>query len=81
MCKRNGIAHTNESQFYVTLGGPLPFLDNQCVVFGRVVSGFRVFRQIEKMDTNNEKPIPDVQISDAGPYKHENKKVLPRVNK
>ena len=58
MCKRDGVAHTNESQFYVTLGGPLPFLDNQCVVFGRVVSGFRVFRQIEKLDTTNEYPIP-----------------------
>ena len=28
MCKRNGLKHTNESQFYVTTGAPLTFLDN-----------------------------------------------------
>lgn len=28
MCKRSGIKHTNESQFYITMGAPLTFLDN-----------------------------------------------------
>ena len=40
MCKRTGLKHTNESQFYITLGAPLTFLDNHSVVFGRVISGF-----------------------------------------
>lgn len=57
MCKRSGIPHTNECQFYVTLGAPLNFLDGQNVVFGRVIEGFKVFKLIEKMDLiNNEKP-------------------------
>lgn len=60
MCKRNGIANTNQCQFYVTLGAPLGFMDNECVVFGRVVQGFRVFRLIEKLETVNEYPHPPV---------------------
>ena len=28
MCKRNGLKHTNDSQFYITTGAPLTFLDN-----------------------------------------------------
>lgn len=75
MCKRNGIANTNECQFYVTLSGPLPFLDGETVVFGRVVNGFRVFRQIEKLDTTNEYPIPQVVIQDSGLYKIDDKKL------
>ena len=66
MTKRNGIAHTNECQFYVTLGAPLSFLDNQCVVFGRVVQGFRAFRLIEKMDLVDEYPNPAVKITESG---------------
>ena len=41
MCKRSGLKHTNESQFYITTGAPLSFLDNQTVVFGRVISGMQ----------------------------------------
>lgn len=37
MCKRNGLKHTNESQFYVTMSAPLTFLDNKNVIFGRVI--------------------------------------------
>lgn len=56
MCKRSGVPHTNECQFYVTTGAPLTFLDGQTVIFGRVIEGFRVFKLIEKMDCINEKP-------------------------
>lgn len=76
MCKRNGIAHTNQCQFYVTLGAPLSFLDNQTVIFGRVIEGFRIFKLIEKMDTVNEYPNPPVSIAEAGCYSIE-KKALP----
>lgn len=37
MCKRDGLSHTNECQFYVTMGAPLTFLDNKNVIFGRVI--------------------------------------------
>ena len=65
MCKRGGYANTNECQFYVTLGAPLSFKDGKNVVFGRVVSGMRTFRMIEKMDTVNERPNTKVTI-DSG---------------
>lgn len=43
-----GQPHTNGSQFFVTLNA-IPILDKRCVAFGRVVSGMRVFRRIEKL--------------------------------
>jgi cyclophilin family peptidyl-prolyl cis-trans isomerase len=55
MCKRSGLKHTNESQFYITTGAPLDFLDNENVVFGRVVSGMHFIESIEKLETVNEK--------------------------
>ena len=68
MCKRGGIPDTNDTQFYVTTGAPLTFMDGKTVIFGRVVEGFRVFKLIEKMDTVNEKPSPSVTIESAGIY-------------
>ena len=65
MCKRNGLKHTNESQFYITTGSPLTFLDNQNVVFGRVIQGMRAFKLIEKLETTNEKPNEQVKVSKA----------------
>lgn len=55
MCKRSEIKHSNESQFYITTGAPLTFLDNQNVIFGRVISGMQHIEQIEKLETVNEK--------------------------
>ena len=55
MCKRNGKKHSNECQFYITTGAPLDFLDNENVVFGRVVSGMHFIETIEKLETVNEK--------------------------
>jgi len=68
MCKRNGSGHSNESQFYVTMGAPLTFLDNKNVIFGRVIQGMRCLKLIEKLDTLNEKPAESVKIVGAGPY-------------
>jgi cyclophilin family peptidyl-prolyl cis-trans isomerase len=78
MCKRNGIADTNQCQFYVTLGSPLTFLDNECVLFGRIVQGFRVFKLIDKLETINEIPHPPVSIEECGDYKIEQKKLVPK---
>ena len=78
MCKRNGVPHSNNCQFYVTLGAPLSFMDNQTVVFGRVVQGFRVFRLIEKLETVNEYPSPPVLIEESGVYTVESLKMSPK---
>lgn len=57
MCKRSGIKHTNNTQFYITTGAPLGFLDNENVVFGRVISGMHFIESIEKLETVNEKSV------------------------
>ena len=57
MCKRNGIKHTNNTQFYITTGAPLSFLDNENVVFGRVIIGMHFIESIEKLETVNEKSV------------------------
>lgn len=68
MCKKNGLSHTNESQFYVTMGAPLTFLDNKNVIFGRVVIGMRALKLIEKLETTNERPNEPVKVVKAGSY-------------
>lgn len=49
MSKRSGVKHTNECQFYITLGAPLTFLDNVNVVFGRVISGMDTLSKLGDM--------------------------------
>ena len=68
MSKRNGLSHTNESQFYVSMGAPLTFLDNKNVIFGRVIMGMRALKLIEKLECTNEKPNESVKVTQAGPY-------------
>ena len=69
MCKRKGYAHTNESQFYITTAAPLSFMDTKYVVFGRVISGMRAFKIMQKVEIVNEKPAQAVKIVAAGEYK------------
>ena len=71
MCKRNGLKHTNESQFYITTGAPLTYLDGANVVFGRVVSGMNTVRLIEQVETVNERPSDAIKITKCGVYKVE----------
>lgn len=73
MCKRTGLKHTNESQFYITLGAPLTFLDNHSVVFGRVISGFDCLQRIglessylEESFINEEGNPSDVRLVASG---------------
>ena len=68
MCKRGGLSHTNECQFYVTTGSPLTFLDNVNVVFGRVIQGMRAFKLVEKIETTNERPNDAVKIVKTGVF-------------
>lgn len=69
MCKRSGLKHTNNSQFYITTGAPLSFLDNENVVFGRVISGMHFIESIEKLETVNEKSANGpVKIEECGKF-------------
>jgi peptidyl-prolyl isomerase D len=71
MCKKNGLKHTNESQFYITTGAPLSYLDGENVVFGRVISGMQCIRLIEQMETMNERPTEAVKICKTSKYNKE----------
>lgn len=78
MCKKRGYQHTAECQFYVTTAAPLSFLDNKYVVFGRVISGMRAFKMIEKLDIINERPVQTVKIVEAGDF---STKIVPTEKK
>jgi cyclophilin family peptidyl-prolyl cis-trans isomerase len=69
MCKRKSYAHSNECQFYITTSAPLSFLDTKYVVFGRVISGMRAFKIMQKLDIVNEKPMQSIKIVASGEYK------------
>ncbi|KAJ3261739.1 hypothetical protein HK103_004690 [Boothiomyces macroporosus] len=58
--------NTNRSQFFVT-SCPLPHLDGIHVVFGRIVEGEKVFREIESLPVDdNDCPYHPVVIVDCG---------------
>ncbi|KAK4240224.1 cyclophilin-like domain-containing protein [Achaetomium macrosporum] len=56
---------TNGSQFFITTV-PTPHLDGKHVVFGEVLSGKSVVRQIENLRTASDKPTKDAVIADCG---------------
>lgn len=57
--------HTNGSQFYIDLTAS-PHLNASCVVFGRVIEGDEVLKELEKVFTVRSVPVRDVVIADAG---------------
>lgn len=62
----NAGPNTNNSQFFITLK-ETPWLDNKHVVFGIIISGFDLVKQIEQLETNeNNKPNTDVVIIKSG---------------
>ncbi|KAK6430197.1 peptidyl-prolyl cis-trans isomerase cpr6 [Oleoguttula sp. CCFEE 5521] len=57
---------TNGSQFFVTTV-PTPHLDGKHVVFGEVIAGKSIVRQVENGKTGaNDKPEEEVKIEDCG---------------
>lgn len=61
----NSGAHTNGSQFFITTV-KTEWLDNKHVVFGKVVDGMNVVRQVERIGSKTGKPSMKVQIVDCG---------------
>jgi len=59
--------HSNHSQWYITLR-PLPYLDNKYVAFGRVIAGMSTIRQINELDTRNERPATAVVITSCNRF-------------
>lgn len=61
----NSGPNTNSSQFFITFC-KAPSLDNLHVVFGNVISGMEVVREIEKCGSKDGKPTKDVRIEKCG---------------
>jgi cyclophilin family peptidyl-prolyl cis-trans isomerase len=62
----NAGPNTNGSQFFITFKEAL-HLDGKHVVFGRIVSGMEVLKQIEQVPTNyNDKPTLPIVITNCG---------------
>jgi peptidyl-prolyl isomerase F (cyclophilin D) len=61
----NAGPHTNGSQFFITLV-KTEWLDGKHVVFGKVVEGMDVIREIEKYGSENGRTSKKIVIADCG---------------
>lgn len=62
---QNSGPNTNGCQFFVTTVAT-PFLDGKHVVFGRVIEGMPIVREIENTPTTQDKPNKEVVIVQCG---------------
>jgi peptidylprolyl isomerase len=60
---------TNGSQFFITFV-PTPWLDAYHVVFGELVDGEAVLKQIESVGSREGKTRGEIKITDCGQVKH-----------
>jgi len=62
----NAGPNTNGSQFFITTV-KTTWLDNKHVVFGKVVEGFDIIQQVEKLKVDaNDRPLKETKISNSG---------------
>ncbi|BFZ62089.1 peptidyl-prolyl cis-trans isomerase cpr6 [Saitoella coloradoensis] len=66
VCMANRGKDTNNSQFFITLG-PAGHLNGKHVVFGKVVKGMEVVREMEEVEVDeDDRPIEEVKIIHCG---------------
>ncbi|CAG7718311.1 unnamed protein product [Allacma fusca] len=60
----NNGPNTNGSQFFISYSGQ-PHLDLKYTIFGRVIDGFDVLEELEKLPVNpkNYRPLSDTRIN------------------
>jgi peptidylprolyl isomerase len=56
---------TNGSQFFITVA-PTPWLNGKHVVFGQVISGYEVVKEMEKKGSTNGRPSHSIYIKECG---------------
>ena len=77
----NSGANTNGSQFFITLKDT-PWLNGKHVVFGQVIKGMDVVKEVEAVETDGQdKPKVSVVIENCGEIKEETKEEKPQETK